>query len=271
MFKKKSAPKSFLENVDNAVHNLTEKAGQLLQDGTEAARPALKEAGDRLQKTADNVRPQLEDWAEQGLGKIEDGLEYGRSKAAEAQGLLVARGGERASDHAKTIAAGSKDAAKAIRNAETPKALDELIERVTGKKGQVKKFKKLAAKRADELAKASRKASKQAAKEARKAQGKRGMWIVWLLALTGVGLIGYYVWTKVKPVEDPWSEPLPGNRPADARPVGSHRTTTVVEDVPAPLNEDGEVIVEQDGRHVAEGDAAVVNDLIEEDEEQDKA
>ena len=70
MFKKKSAPKSFLENVDNAVHNLTEKAGQLLQDGTEAARPALKEAGDRLQKTADNVRPHLEDWAEQGLSLI---------------------------------------------------------------------------------------------------------------------------------------------------------------------------------------------------------
>lgn len=266
MFKKKSAPKSFLENVDEAVHNLTSKAGQLLQEGTDAARPALREAGDRLQKTADNVRPQIEDWAEQGLNKLEEGLEYGRDKAAEAQDMLVARGGVQAADRADKIAAGSKDAAKAIRSADTPKALDDLVERVTGKKGQVKKFKKAAAKRADELAKASRKASKRAAKEARKAEGKRGMWIVWLLALTGVGLIGYYVWTKVKPVEDPWSEPLPGNRPADARPVGSSKSTTVVEDVPAPIDADGEVIVENDGENVAEGDAEVVSDMIDEDE-----
>ena len=86
MFKKKSAPKSFLENVDNAVHNLSEKAGQLLQEGTEAARPAIKEAGDRLQKTADNVRSQLEDWAEQGLGKIEDGLSTVEPKLPKPRG-----------------------------------------------------------------------------------------------------------------------------------------------------------------------------------------
>src|SRR5699024_899730 len=45
--------------------------------------------------------------------------------------------------------------------------------------------------------------------------------LVWTLVIGSAAGIGYYVWKKAQPVEDPWSTPLPNNRPADARPVGS--------------------------------------------------
>src|SRR5699024_11637507 len=64
-------------------------------------------------------------------------------------------------------------------------------------------------------------AGKKIAKDTARKSGGGKAALVWTVVIGSAAGIGYYVWKKAQPVEDPWSTPLPNNRPADARPAGS--------------------------------------------------
>src|SRR5699024_8913844 len=90
------------------------------------------------------------------------------------------------------------------------KLIDDLAVRLTGDKKAMKKARKA-------LASAGKKIEKDTA---RKSGGGKAA-LVWTLVIGSAAGIGYYVWKKAQPVEDPWSTPLPNNRPAHALPDGS--------------------------------------------------
>ncbi|WAL39650.1 hypothetical protein BRM1_10310 [Brevibacterium sp. BRM-1] len=236
MFKKKAQPKKkahrLLKDVNHAAANVgdavregtapyLERANELLHEGGEALAPKLREASEYLQHTADRVRPRLEELGERVEAKSREGLKDARRSfdktADEAAG--------RASKYLG-------DASDALGSAKTPAAVAVLAEKLTGDKKAAKKAQKNLAKRGRALAKQTKPKSK----------AGFGMWLFWILLTGAVGGIGYYIWKKAQPVEDPWSTPLPGNRPADARPVGSTprseqgaaATAPVVSEVPVP-------------------------------------
>lgn len=223
MFKKKSAPKTFLEVVNEKLNSVTEavrqgsdraliasepyldRANAWVADASEAAAPKLREAGTqiqhaaeeagaRLQVAADNVRPKLDEVRE----RIEKGY-------AEADKRAHARAGE------LSATAGQKTAAVAglLASAQAPAAVENAIVKATGDKKAVKKARK-----------ALKKAGKDVAKRTAPKK-KGGAWFFVLIGLLGVAGIAYFVATRLKPAEDPWSTPLENGRPADARPVGS--------------------------------------------------
>lgn len=211
-----------------------ERANEFIHDITDAAGPKLSEASERLHEVADRVRSQAGP-------RLEELSERGREELAARGEQFDAYSNKVAADANKHLAERSSQVAGLLASANAPKGVEEFVGRVTGDKKAIKKAQKAAAKRAKEVSKQAAKRSKELAKAQKKGNGWN--WVVWVLALTAVGAIGYYVWKKLQPVEDPWSKPLPGNRPADARPVGSHdeeSTEPIVTEVEVPEGREDE-------------------------------
>ena len=208
-----------------------ERANEFIHDITDAAGPKLSQTSDRLHEVADRVRAQAGP-------RLQELSEQGRDRAAQASERVSEYSTKAASDASKRFADTSSQVAGLLASASAPKGVEEFVGRVTGDKKAIKKAQKAAAKRAKELSKQASKTSKELAKSNKKSNGWN--WVVWVLALGAIGAIGYFVWKKLQPVNDPWSEPLPGNRPADARPLGSHdadestATAPIVTEVEVP-------------------------------------
>ncbi|WP_166968624.1 hypothetical protein [Brevibacterium atlanticum] len=173
----------------------SETAAPKLREAADKARPQVEALAERAEEFAEKARPQVEALADKANDQVHawaDKLESYRPEATE-------RAGKFASNAANSLAA-----------AETPKLVDDLAVRLTGDKKAMKKARKA-------LGKAGKRIQKDTA---RKSGGGKAA-LVWTLVIGSAAGIGYYVWKKAQPVEDPWSTPLPNNRPADARPVGS--------------------------------------------------
>lgn len=198
---KKSARDPFASKLDSAkktslrvLADASDAAAPKLRDAAEKARPQVEALADKAEELADRARPQVEALAEKANDQVHawaDKLESYRPEATE-------RAGKFASNAANSLAA-----------IETPQLIDDLAVRLTGDKKAMKKARKA-------LGKAGKRIQKDTAQ---KSGGKAAL--VWTLVIGSAAGIGYYVWKKAQPVEDPWSTPLPNNRPADARPVGS--------------------------------------------------
>lgn len=177
------------------VEALAEKARPQVEALTEKARPQVEALADRAEGLAVRARPQVEAFADKANDQVHawaDKLDAYRPEATE-------RAGKFASNAANSLAA-----------VETPQLVDDLAVRLTGDKKAVKKARKA-------LTNAGKRIQKDTA---RKSGGGKAA-VVWTLVIGSAAGIGYYVWKKAQPVEDPWSTPLPNNRPEDARPVGS--------------------------------------------------
>ena len=247
--KSTATAKSFLEEVSDVASQIgktvregsaqaieatgpgLERANEFIHDITDAAGPKLSQTSDRLHEVADRVRAQAGP-------RLQELSEQGRDRAAQASERVSEYSTKAASDASKRFADTSSQVAGLLASASAPKGVEEFVGRVTGDKKAIKKAQKAAAKRAKELSKQASKTSKELAKSNKKSNGWN--WVVWVLALGAIGAIGYFVWKKLQPVNDPWSEPLPGNRPADARPLGSHdaeestATAPIVTEVEVP-------------------------------------
>ncbi len=197
-------------NAIEATGPYLERANEYLHEGAEAVAPKLREASQRLQETADRVRPHIEEFADRAEKEGRKGLDQARDRLDKTSDELSGRA-------SKALAGASA----AVAGAKAPDAVNTLAEKLTGDKKAVKKAQKRLAKQGKAWAKQT----------APKKKAGFGMWLFWILLTGAVGGIGYYFWKKAQPVEDPWSTPLPGNRPADARPVG---TTPRSEENPLP-------------------------------------
>lgn len=232
MFTKRSKPKTFIDEVGETLHTVgdavrassaqaleasgpyLERANAWLHDASEAAAPRLREASDRLQSAADSVRPHLEDALEEAKSKFDDA----RATAEKEYGARVApvlrEQAENAQKQARSTAAtaGAKASAVAglLAAQDTPKGFDDAVARLTGDKKAVKKARK-----------ALKSAGKDIQKRTAEKSSRGGTWFWVGLGVVGAGAVAFAVARRLRPVEDPWSTPLPGNRPADARPVGS--------------------------------------------------
>lgn len=177
------------------LRDVADKARPQVEAFAEKARPQVEALADRAEGLADKARPQVEAFADKANEQVHawaDKLDAYRPEATE-------RAGKFASNAANSLAA-----------AETPQLVDDLAVRLTGDKKAVKKARKA-------LTNAGKRIQKDTA---RKSGGGKAA-VVWTLVIGSAAGIGYYVWKKAQPVEDPWSTPLPNNRPQDARPVGS--------------------------------------------------
>lgn len=210
---KKSARDPFTSKLDSAKKTSL----RVLADASGAASPKLREA-------ADKARPQVEAFAEKARPQVEALADRAEGLAVKARPQVEAFA-DRANEqvHAwadkldayrpeATERAGkfASNAANSLAAVETPQLVDDLAVRLTGDKKAVKKARKA-------LTNAGKRIQKDTA---RKSGGGKAA-VVWTLVIGSAAGIGYYVWKKAQPVEDPWSTPLPNNRPQDARPVGS--------------------------------------------------
>ena len=144
-----------------------------------------------------------------------------REQSAEAE--------KRARDVAEKAGAKASSVAGLLASTETSKGFDDAVARFTGDKKAVKKARKALKKAGADLEK----------RTAQKSSGG-GKWFWIVLGVVGLGAIGFAVARRLQPVDDPWSTPLPSNRPADARPVGSTPASeqpaneSITSQVPAP-------------------------------------
>lgn len=276
--KSTTTAKSFLEEVSDVASQIgksvregsaqaieatgpgLERANEFIHDITDAAGPKLTQTSDRLHEVADRVRSQAGP-------RLQELSEQGRDRAAKASERVTGYSTKAASDASKRFADTSSQVAGLLASASAPKGVEEFVGRVTGDKKAIKKAQKAAAKRAKDLSKQASKTSKELAKSNKKSNGWN--WVVLVLALGAIGAIGYYVWKKLQPVNDPWSEPLPGNRPADARPLGSHdaeestATAPIVSEVEVPAGHGDEE--EKDASDAAEVVASDLEDVKDAD------
>lgn len=220
MFKRKTQPKSLKDEVADVVHAVSDVVRQGSANAIDAAAPRLRDASVKLQDAASQVRPRVDRINEQIRPRIEELGKQGRAQYDHLSAESLARFDDAKHRFTDEIAPQATERAGAVASsaagllaaAQTPKFVDDLAVRVTGDKKAMKKARK-----------ALNRASKDIAKNTRvkKSGNGFGMTMVWILAIGGLAGIAYYVWKKAQPVEDPWSTPLPANRPADARPVGS--------------------------------------------------
>ncbi|HLS33936.1 MAG TPA: hypothetical protein VK039_10130 [Brevibacterium sp.] len=251
MFKKRSQPKTFIDEVGERLHSVgdavressaqaleasgpyLERANTWLNDASDAAAPRIREASDRLQSAADTVRPHVEGALSEAKSKFDDvrasaEKEY-ESRVAPALREQSADAEKRARDIAEKAGVKASAVAGLLASTETSKGFDQRIARLTGDKKAVKKARKALKKAGSDLEK----------RTAQKSSGG-GKWFWIVLGVVGLGAIGFAVARRLQPVEDPWSTPLPGNRPADARPVGSTPASekptneSITSQVPAP-------------------------------------
>lgn len=255
MFKKRSKPQSagFIDEVGEKLHLVgdavregsahaleasgpyLERANEWVGEASEAAAPRLRDASARLSQVAESVRPQVEG----ALDEVRERFAEGRSKLEEGFRTQVAPALESGTAEARVRARAAAEragdsvskAAGLLAAAETSKGFDDAVTRLTGDKKAVKKARK-----------ALKKAGKDVKARTSSSNGKSGgKWFWIILGLAGLGGIVFYAVRRLAPVEDPWSTPLQGNRPADARPVGSTPRSeqagplaSVTSEVPAP-------------------------------------
>ena len=232
MFKKRSQPKTFIEEVGETLQSVSdavressaqaleasgpylERANEWIHEASDAAAPRIREASERLQNAAESVRPHVESVLNDAKSRFEDARDAAEkeydSRLAPALRDQADSAEKRGRDAAEKAGATAASLAGVLAAKQTPKGLEDAVVRITGDKKAMKK---------------ARKALKQAGKdiEKRTAQKKTsGATWFWVgLGVVGAGAIAFAVARRLRPVEDPWSTPLPGNRPADARPVGS--------------------------------------------------
>lgn len=232
MFKKRSQPKTFIDEVGETLQSVSdavressaqaleasgpylERANEWIHEASDAAAPRIREASERLQNAAESVRPHVESVLNDAKSRFEDardaaGKEYD-SRLAPALRDQADSAEKRGRDAAEKAGATAASLAGVLAAKQTPKGLEDAVVRITGDKKAMKK---------------ARKALKQAGKDIekrtaqKKTSGANWFWVG--LGVVGAGAIAFAVARRLRPVEDPWSTPLPGNRPADARPVGS--------------------------------------------------
>ena len=232
MFKKRSQPKTFIDEVGETLQSVSdavressaqaleasgpylERANEWIHEASDAAAPRIREASERLQNAAESVRPHVESVLNDAKSRFEDARDAAEkeydSRLAPALRDQADSAEKRGRDAAEKAGATAASLAGVLAAKQTPKGLEDAVVRITGDKKAMKK---------------ARKALKQAGKdiEKRTAQKKTsGATWFWVgLGVAGAGAIAFAVARRLRPVEDPWSTPLPGNRPADARPVGS--------------------------------------------------
>lgn len=219
MFKRKTQPKTIKDEVADVVHAVSDVVRQGSANAIDAAAPRLRDASVKLQDAAsqvrprvdrlnDQLRPRLEELGKQGRSQFDHLSAEGQARFDDARHRITDEIAPQATERAGAVAA---SAAGLLATAQTPKFVDDLAVRVTGDKKAVKKARKALARASKDITKSTQ----------AKKSGGFGSALVWILAIGGLAGIAYYVWKKAQPVEDPWSTPLPANRPADARPVGS--------------------------------------------------
>lgn len=251
MFKKRSQPKTFIDEVGETLQSVSdavressaqaleasgpylERANEWIHEASDAAAPRIREASERLQNAAESVRPHVESVLNDAKSKFEDAREtaekeYG-SRLAPALRDQADVAEKRGRDAAEKAGATAASVAGALAAKQAPKGLEDAVVRFTGDKKAMKK---------------ARKALKQAGKDIEKRTAQKsssGATWFWVgLGVVGAGAIAFAVARRLRPVEDPWSTPLPGNRPADARPVGSTPRSeqspaqSITSQVPAP-------------------------------------
>lgn len=251
MFKKRSQPKTFIDEVGEKLNTVgdvvressaqaleasgpyLERANAWLHDASDAAAPHIREASDRLQSAADTVRPHVEDVLNDAKSKFDDARATAEKEYEARVAPALREQGEaaekRVRDAAEKAGVKASSVAGLLASTETSKGFDEKVARLTGDKKAVKHARK-----------ALKKAGKDIEKRTAQKSSGGGKW-VWIgLGVVGAGAIAFAVARRLRPVEDPWSTPLPGNRPADARPVGSTPRSeqatnpSVTSQVPAP-------------------------------------
>lgn len=126
-----------------------------------------------------------------------------KDRLAQASQYAQDRRAEYAPQAAAALAGAAGRAEKAAHDVEVPASVEQLLIQLTGDKNAVKHLRK----NAEGYAKQTRKdLQKQARAESR--SGGRG-WIVAGMAAAAAGA-GLAIWKLTKPVQDPWTAPVPG-------------------------------------------------------------
>ncbi|UTT45686.1 hypothetical protein [Micrococcus luteus] len=188
------------------------KAKQLRRDGRQAAKGLRKDA----KKAAKGARKDAA--AAGGLtlaGLLATGLsalqEQGGKVAPQVQARLADAGdyAQRRKEEVLPVAAarladGAAHARKTAHDVEVPDALEQALIKLTGDKAIVKRLRK----GAEQYAGAAEKDLNRAAGRRASRSGGRA-WIVAGMAAAAAGA-GYALWRLTKPVQDPWTAPVPG-------------------------------------------------------------
>lgn len=174
----KSKAPTLGDTVSGAAEHVREWAEHMWQDSADRAAPVVDAASRKLADAAHKVG----DAASNFQHKVQD--DYLPSAA----GQLA------------PVAAGS---AKAIKAAELPAFVTDVITRVTGDKKSSRKLLKAA----EQWAKEAEKQLKKQAKKKKQKKSGRGL-LVLGVTVAAAGAT-YAVWRLSQPVEDPWTNPTP--------------------------------------------------------------
>lgn len=199
-------------------HRGGRKAKQLRRDGRQAAKGARKDAQRSAALFSDRAGQAKDAAAAGGLtlaGLLATGLsalqEQGGKVAPQVQARLADAGdyAQRRKEEVLPVAAarladGAAHARKTAHDVEVPDALEQALIKLTGDKAIVKRLRK----GAEQYAGAAEKDLNRAAGRRTSRSGGRA-WIVAGMAAAAAGA-GYALWRLTKPVQDPWTAPVPG-------------------------------------------------------------
>lgn len=190
-------PKKFQREAEAAADSAARhgeefvaKAANWVEEGVEWAAPraqklwddTLKAAAPKIEEAAEKVRPYLDEAEERVRPYLDEAEEKGRAYFKEAQGKAedYAKRGEKT---AKEYAKRGEKAAKAARKAAAKDG--SLVEK---------------AKRAGE-------ATRKELEKPKKSTGRTiGKFFGWALLGTAAAGVGYLLWRRSQPIEDPWAE-----------------------------------------------------------------
>lgn len=199
-------------------HRGGRKAKQLRRDGRQAAKGARKDAQRSAALFSDRAGQAKDAAAAGGLtlaGLLATGLsalqEQGGKVGPQVQARLADAGdyAQRRKEEVLPVAAarladGAAHARKTAHDVEVPDALEQALIRLTGDKAIVQRLRK----GAEQYAGAVEKDLNRAAGRRTSRSGGRA-WIVAGMAAAAAGA-GYALWRLTKPVQDPWTAPVPG-------------------------------------------------------------
>lgn len=199
-------------------HRGGRKAKQLRRDGRQAAKGARKDAQRSAALFSDRAGQAKDAAAAGGLtlaGLLATGLsalqEQGGKVAPQVQARLADAGdyAQRRKEEVLPVAAarladGAAHARKTAHDVEVPDALEQALIKLTGDKAIVKRLRQ----GAEQYAGAAEKDLNRAAGRRASRSGGRA-WIVAGMAAAAAGA-GFALWRLTKPVQDPWTAPVPG-------------------------------------------------------------
>ena len=199
-------------------HRGGRKAKQLRRDGRQAAKGARKDAQRSAALFSDRAGQAKDAAAAGGLtlaGLLATGLsalqEQGGKVGPQVQARLADAGdyAQRRKEEVLPVAAarladGAAHARKTAHDVEVPDALEQALIKLTGDKAIVKRLRQ----GAEQYAGAAEKDLNRAAGRRASRSGGRA-WIVAGMAAAAAGA-GYALWRLTKPVQDPWTAPVPG-------------------------------------------------------------